>query len=550
MPPLHRLSPLALLLLSACGGSNAPSTPQSGVQTSLITPQPAHDTTVTSSHFSGSGNCESCHDSISGGFAHISDWRTSMMAQSSRDPLWQAKVASEVARNPGLQSTIEATCSRCHMPMANVQAEKSGQSSAILADGFLDPDHRYYDLAAEGVSCTLCHQIQDSPELGTEAGFDGGYSIGDNKQIYGPFTTTTTGPMFNQTNGFTPVHGAHVESSELCASCHNLTTPVVDGSGTPSGASFHEQSVYSEWAQSRYADPAATESCQSCHMPAGSAAVKVASLPPWLATTRTPHSHRIVGGNSQMLALMQQHGESLGVDALDFTTSIAAARAMLASAVDLTVSGLTLAPDGTLTFNVDLANKGGHKLPTSYPSRRAWVYVRIEDASGATLFESGATDAEGRISGADGDWDATRYEPHHDQVTRADQVVIYEAVMGNDDGEVNHTLLRSAHYLKENRLLPEGFNKNSDDPATATIGAAYNDADFAGGGDQIHYQLSGMGDAAKLVVEMRYQTLGYPFLADLFQDADNVALVARFKALFEATELRYETIASHTLSLE
>ena len=75
-------------------------------------------------------------------------------------------------------------------------------------------------------------------------------------------------------------------------------------------------------------------------------------------------------------------------------------------------------------------NLGGHKLPTAYPSRRAWLHVVVRDASGAVVFESGAMNPDGSIQGNDNDADAAKFEPHYDEIRSADQVQIYESIIG------------------------------------------------------------------------------------------------------------------------
>jgi hypothetical protein len=57
--------------------------------------------------FAGSGNCAWCHtdlyDSQGRDVSIQKHWRSTMMANASKDPLWQAKVQSEVLRNPHVQ---------------------------------------------------------------------------------------------------------------------------------------------------------------------------------------------------------------------------------------------------------------------------------------------------------------------------------------------------------------------------------------------------------------------------------------------------------------
>jgi Pyruvate/2-oxoacid:ferredoxin oxidoreductase delta subunit len=93
----------------------------SGAASSGATYSPAL-TTFATDDFSGSGQCVMCHSMLadaSGASVSITDdWRSTMMANSSKDPVWQAKVASEVARNPHLTEVIEKKCGACHTPIA------------------------------------------------------------------------------------------------------------------------------------------------------------------------------------------------------------------------------------------------------------------------------------------------------------------------------------------------------------------------------------------------------------------------------------------------
>ena len=57
------------------------------------------------------------------------------------------------------------------------------------------------------------------------------------------------------------------------------------------------------------------------------------------------------------------------------------------------------------------------------------------------MFESGALNADGSIQGNDNDEDASRFEPHYTEITRPDQVQIYESVMAGADGRLTTGLL-------------------------------------------------------------------------------------------------------------
>ena len=154
-----------------------------------------------------------------------------MMANATKDPFWQAKVATELDRTKNLSTDLSAvindTCSKCHAPMANYEITQvqGGELTLFGPDGILNPNHALYDAAMNGVSCTACHQIDDV-NLGTMDGFSGQYSINDTKTIYGQYIDIFGQPMINNT-GYTPTYGAHVSDSALCATCHNVKTPYI-----------------------------------------------------------------------------------------------------------------------------------------------------------------------------------------------------------------------------------------------------------------------------------------------------------------------------------
>ncbi|NNJ90995.1 MAG: hypothetical protein HKP55_04915, partial [Gammaproteobacteria bacterium] len=243
----------------------------------------------TTLHFSGSGNCIECHDNLTDtsgdNVSIVSDWSGSMMANASKDPFWKAKVASELERNPYLTTVINDKCTKCHAPMANYEITISQDEDIELfgSEGILDNTNAMHDAALNGVSCTLCHQITDDDSLGTLDGFSGEYKINDSKSIYGQYDDVSINPMFSGTgSGYTPTYSAHISTSELCATCHELSTPFVDANGdlasTTPETEFPEQTPYTEWENSDFSDTGSTPaSCQDCHMPKTTS--KVANRP-------------------------------------------------------------------------------------------------------------------------------------------------------------------------------------------------------------------------------------------------------------------------------
>jgi len=542
------------LWLSACGGGNdTGSVPTDGDGDNNTLPIVVSDPNFTSTNFSGSGNCATCHNQLSDensvDVSIESDWASSMMANATRDPFWRAKVASEIRRNPALKEVLDDKCSHCHAPMANVEAEYEGSKIELFGDGFLNPQNPYYNHAMDGVSCAVCHQIADDGKLGTPDGFSGNYSIVDlgntERTAYGQYADPQINPMLNDT-GFRPVYVTHIASSAMCATCHNLKTPFVDSAGnvvsTTPESEFPEQMVYTEWENSVFADSGTARSCQDCHMPKTDG-VKIANRPDMLAARDDFARHTMLGANTIMLDILGQNRDMLGVSAVGFDSAILRNRGMLASAADIEVLEQEL-ENGLLTVQLRIHNRSGHKLPTSYPSRRAYIHFVARDSEGRILFESGKTNPDGSIVGADSDADLLRYEPHYDVITRPDQVQIYEAIMQDTDQHVTYTLLRAAGYIKDNRIPPAGFDKNSVPDDIRVVGGAMTDDNFNAGSDTITYKIQvGTVSSVSFNAELKYQPLAFGFMQDLFRDNQNPD-VAMMEGLFNNARLRSETITA------
>ena len=504
--------------------------------------------------FSGAGACAVCHTNMrdqAGKDVSVDKmWRATMLANAARDPYWRATVRSEVNQAPQLGGEIEKKCAQCHTPMAEVTLTAGGQPVALLDQGLFNPANALHPLANDGVSCTLCHQVEPG-NLGKPESFSGGYLIDTLKPqgqrvTYGPYQIgRNQADLMQVSSGFIPVQGLHLEQSEMCGTCHDLVTPYVDSAGKVAGE-FGEQLIYSEWANSAYAK---TKTCQACHMPQGQGGVQLSITG---GPLRQPFfQHVLVGGNAYMARLMQQNGEALQVVGAPehYAATIQRTVEQFSSATArLTLQNPRL-ENGALLADLAVENLAGHKFPAGFPSRRAWLHIRVLDKDGAVAFESGAVSANGAITGNDNDADPARYEPHYTAITSPEQVQIYEGIMANSDGQVTTTLLRAARYIKDNRLLPAGFTPNAQFPALGAQGQAAQDAAFTAGSHRLSLKLA-LGQAQgpfTLEVNLLYQTVAYRWSENLAQQKG--AEISAFDKAYDALPNLPLTAASARLVL-
>jgi hypothetical protein len=506
---------------------------------------------VQTPHFPTAENCMACHNSLTTGSGEDvsigSAWRGSIMANSSRDPYWQASVRRETLDHPAHRTAIEDECSTCHMPMARTVARSRGEEGQVFAHLPIGKKSSNENrLAAEGVSCTLCHQISRQG-LGTKESFSGGFLVTPatptGATIFGPFPVDSgRARLMHSATGVTPAEGPHIQESALCATCHTLYTNALGADGRVVG-SLPEQVPYLEWQHSAYRTE---RSCQSCHMPEVIQPTAVASV---LGELRPGLSrHTFVGGNAFMLRMLNRYRAELAVDALPGELE-ANARATLAQ-LQLHTAAISASAvrgaDGVLTIEVSVQNQTGHKFPTGYPSRRSWLHLTVRDDNGRVLFESGAVQPSGAITGNDNDADPSRYEPHHDEIRSTDQVQIYESVMVDHTGQVTTGLLQGVKFIKDNRLLPRGFDKATAAADVAVRGDATTDANFNAARDQVRYRvpLIEPGGPVTIEVALRYQPISFRWARNLSRyDADEPR---RFVSYFDAMASESSTVVTRT----
>jgi mono/diheme cytochrome c family protein len=500
------------------------------------------------SGFLTSDQCLGCHDAGSTGLqfdmteqgadklVNLSAyglWRTSPMGLAGRDPIFFAQVASETDKFHAKAKTfVEDACLGCHgvlgqrrfkadqhaeqgtctsLPRATLDFEPFPTKDDPLA-AFAD----YAGLARDGVSCVACHRMALGQEAaarvhaepqnacldarraalnpgqsGFAATFSGSFDMGSGEVLNGPFANPKPAAM-NNALGIRPEHNQHIQSSEVCGTCHTVRLPILRDGATIGHT--YEQTTYAEWAFSSYRTGATpdgplplgaglqAQSCQGCHMPSRAAdgrpfASKIASIQEYSNFPQTDHTlepnaidlpiregvarHTLVGLNVFLIKMAQQFSEFLGlrvqdpmlreraVDPLDTTE-----RAMLEQA-DKTTASVRISDahiaDDYLDVTVSVTNRSGHKFPSGVGFRRAFLEFVVRDDSGKLLWASGRTNAAGLILGRRGEalpselwWQpdcsarieplSRRHQPHYQVIDSQEQVQIYEELAAEPEG--------------------------------------------------------------------------------------------------------------------
>jgi len=571
---------LMTLIVSACsdgGGSGAGAGAEVGASPRGLLPSISQsEANFNGDYHAGSTVCADCHnaDSMSvvlpdsGEIRDVSiakAWETSVMANSTRDPYWHAVVASEINNFPMLEDTINEKCTVCHAPMANDLSKKAGLNlrifdkgapgSANYQQGFysMDSGDTMFNHAMDGVSCTLCHQME-ADNFGTDLSMTGGYTIRaqadkSDRPAYGQYENPAAAYMREQVE-FNAQHGPHISTSESCATCHNLNFQPVDANGEtiPNAGHFAEQAIYTEWKHSDYSEGGSkAETCQGCHMPK----ITWTGLPIAAGGYDRPgfSEHVFLGPNTVLQDMFKNFSAQLGIKpGLDFDSAIARNREFLTTSADIAISGTSLSAD-TLNFDINITNNTGHKLPAGYHSRRVYLHVQVLNENGLLVFESGKINTDGSIVGVAEDSSPSNWEQHYDVISDPSQVQVYQAVVGNIGGERTHSLLDGSQYLKDNRLLPSGMNKQAIQADTTlpasfgTFGAALEDSNFNGGTDTVSYRIPVTSTGAFTVfAELRYQPFSFGHLKQLFAEGNEVDQVDMFRTIYDATTLRDEII--------
>ncbi len=509
---------------------------------------------VTGTYFATATRCSGCHGHDAQGLASLDadgndvnvydDWRSTMMANSARDPFFRAKMSHEGLVNPAHQEALENKCLSCHAPMGVHEERMLGHEPFTAA--MLDTSA----LGLDGVSCLSCHM--QSP--GSAGSFFSGDLQFDSARVYGPYAEDQINPnIMAEFVGWTPGFGEHMVDSRNCAGCHTLITETVDLEGAYTGDVFVEQSTYHEWKNSIYS--ATGVHCNTCHLPRIYEPIILAAEYAFLDPQSPFGKHHMVGGNVHMLEILKANRDLLGIDATEaqFDSTIARTERMLQhSTLDINLS-MTDRDADTVRYAVKLENRAGHRFPSGYPSRRAFIEFVVLDAMNDTVFKSGILRSDLEVEGRD-----EFFEPHYELISDPSQVQIYELVMGDVNGNETTVLERAKTPIKDNRLVPLGFSMSHISYDTTLIaGAALSDANFnrnemgieGSGSDIVHYHvpLNGTTSALQAFARVYYQPVPPGWNAEMFSHSS--AEIDAFRNMLDANDGTPTLVVADSLML-
>ena len=164
-----------------------------------------------------------------------------MMANSSRDPYWQASVRRETLDHPSKKAEIEDECSTCHMPMARTMARAAGGLGQVFAhlpvgrDGSDAGRARCRRRVLHALPSDQRRAARHARELHRRLRRQRGARTRA-RPIFGPFRIDAGRTrIMHSAAGVTPTEATHIQQSELCATCHTLYTRALGPNGEVHG---------------------------------------------------------------------------------------------------------------------------------------------------------------------------------------------------------------------------------------------------------------------------------------------------------------------------
>lgn len=458
--------------------------------------------------------CYGCHGHMNTPEYPYPNWKSSLMANGGRDPLFYAQMATANQDAEG----VGTFCMRCHVPLAFVSGHANQADGSTLDEADKD-----------GVNCHFCHTmvdpiykpgispIEDQAILATLASKPAHY--GNSMFVLDP-TGTRRGPYDKTNSPHDAIESPFHRTGEMCGTCHEvgnvevskqsdgsyrynaLNSPVPD---EDTHAQFPLERTYTEWKLSAFANGGVdmkgrfggtnrgvVSTCQDCHMPqyTGRACL-------YGPKRSDPKTHSFAGASSwvlEIIGLYNANDPAVDQEALLDGQQAAIEMVQKSATLKLTQSGKSL--------NVRVTNESGHKLPTGHiEGRRVFLNVKLFDAQGKLVKEYGHYNRET----ADLDVASTRvYEMKIGLSADA------AAMTGLPEGETVHMSLADI-IVKDNRLPPRGFNNAAFNSGGApVVDAVYADGQYW---DDVSFVIPDR--AIRAEVTLYYQTVTREYIEAL-----------------------------------
>jgi eukaryotic-like serine/threonine-protein kinase len=428
-------------------------------------------------------DCASCHP------RQVAEWSQSVMGHAVKSPLFNALeslIQEQVGRDfdcpngAGIlrpagrgacrdrQSGVVVTgsggelwCVNCHAPGENLLPAMPAWQGVIGGDprSRLPVRDLLGELPMEGIGCAFCHQVAGPVGRAGSGGYEGnpswisfqtgtrffsrpedarglfgiansGYRLDPRQLLLGSAASRDTVKI-----GDLAVHArpdeaarAHLRSSEICGSCHDVRLFGSDVVGARKGEHFKRlRNAYSEWvawSDRQRAARAPAGSCQDCHMsnwpgvcrpgpgnpddlmdaacPEGThfEARAIGDRPRGHAATSGPtgeiSSHYFTGVDLPLAReLAVEELDRPGLDDHGVPLSARARRDLLLRAsVKMRLDGTRRG--GRLAIPVTIENVGaGHRIPAGFSQEREiWLHLRVIDGGGRLIYEVGRVERD------------------------------------------------------------------------------------------------------------------------------------------------------------
>ena len=333
----------------------------------------------------GSQTCgaSGCHTEI------YNEWKTSAHRYAAMDPIFQG-IQNVMAKQNGPEST--RYCGGCHDPISLFSGSKNIFVERLT--GSLGYD--------EGISCLACHSIQKTDIQG-----NANYTMTQPKEYLWQWSPDhSLGAMARNflIRAWPAQHNRlskrMYKKPEYCAACHKQ---FIDQEVNRVGW-VQLQNQYDNWAASHWnhkGDARATVECRECHMPLVDSTDPAAGDSMDYNRRADDHkhrSHRFLAANSFVPAFLHLDGAEKQVELtnswLQGHIEIPEIRSKWAEGpiVKVRIEAPAMAVAGeTIPLRVVMtSNKVGHDYPTGpLDMIQSWVELRVQDASGHTVFTSG-----------------------------------------------------------------------------------------------------------------------------------------------------------------